>query len=39
MTLMSRRGLVVTATGASHELSDAWTTKVLPLCQAAFNRY
>ena len=29
----------VTASGASTELSDAWRSKVLPLCQAAFNRY
>ena len=29
----------VTASGASAELSDAWRSKVLPLCQAAFNRY
>ena len=29
----------VTATGASHELSDAWSTKILPLCEAAFKRY
>ena len=29
----------VTANGASPELSDAWRSKVLPLCQAAFNRY
>ncbi len=29
----------VTASGASTELSDAWRSKVLPLCVAAFNRY
>jgi type VI secretion system protein ImpL len=29
----------VTASGASAQLSDAWRSKVLPLCQAAFNRY
>jgi type VI secretion system protein ImpL len=29
----------VTASGASSELSDAWRSKVLPLCQAAFDRY
>ena len=31
--------LQVTASGASTELSDAWQSKVVPLCQAAFNRY
>ena len=25
--------------GATKELSDAWSSKVLPLCTAAFNRY
>jgi type VI secretion system protein ImpL len=29
----------VTTAGASHEISDAWRSKVLPLCDAAFNRY
>ncbi|MBV9749299.1 MAG: type VI secretion system membrane subunit TssM, partial [Acetobacteraceae bacterium] len=29
----------VTASGASQELADAWKSKVLPLCQAAFGRY
>ncbi|MDA8249849.1 MAG: type VI secretion system membrane subunit TssM [Rhodospirillales bacterium] len=29
----------VTASGASAQLADAWRSKVLPLCQAAFNRY
>ncbi|HET9019809.1 MAG TPA: type VI secretion system membrane subunit TssM, partial [Acetobacteraceae bacterium] len=29
----------VTASGASAQLMDAWRSKVLPLCQAAFNRY
>lgn len=29
----------VTASGASQQLSDAWRSKVLPLCNAAFNRY
>jgi type VI secretion system protein ImpL len=29
----------VTASGASTELSDAWRSKVLPLCVAAFHRY
>ena len=29
----------VTASGAGEQLADAWRSKVLPLCQAAFNRY
>jgi type VI secretion system protein ImpL len=29
----------VTASGADDELGGAWRSKVLPLCQAAFNRY
>jgi type VI secretion system protein ImpL len=29
----------VTAGGASEGLADAWRAKVLPLCQAAFDRY
>ena len=29
----------VTASGASHELSDAWRSKVVPLCETALNRY
>ncbi len=29
----------VTSSGATAELQDAWRSKVLPLCQAAFNRY
>jgi type VI secretion system protein ImpL len=29
----------VTASGAGEQLQDAWRSKVLPLCQAAFNRY
>ena len=29
----------MTASGASAQLSDAWKSKVLPLCQAAFDRY
>ena len=27
------------SSGASQELSDAWKTKAVPLCEAAFNRY
>ncbi len=29
----------VASSGASQELSDAWRSKVVPLCEAAFNRY
>jgi len=29
----------VAASGASTKLQDAWKSQVLPLCQAAFNRY
>ncbi len=29
----------VTANGASQQLTDAWRSKVLPLCNAAFDRY
>ena len=29
----------VTARGASQELSDAWRSKVVPLCETALNRY
>jgi type VI secretion system protein ImpL len=29
----------VTSVGAGQEVSDAWRSKVLPLCDAAFNRY
>lgn len=29
----------VTASGASHELSDAWRSKVVPMCETALNRY
>ncbi|MBS0315773.1 MAG: type VI secretion system membrane subunit TssM [Proteobacteria bacterium] len=29
----------VTASGAGTQLADAWRSKVLPLCTAAFNRY
>jgi type VI secretion system protein ImpL len=36
---VSQSSAAVTASGASSELSDAWRSKVLPLCQAAFNRY
>ncbi len=36
---VSASSSAVTANGASQELSDAWRSKVLPLCNAAFNRY
>ncbi len=29
----------VTASGATQELSDAWRSKVVPLCETALNRY
>ena len=36
---VSQSSSKVTASGASSELQDAWKSKVLPLCQEAFNRY
>jgi type VI secretion system protein ImpL len=36
---VSQSSSQVTASGASTELQDAWKSQVLPLCQAAFNRY
>jgi type VI secretion system protein ImpL len=36
---VSQSSSQVTASGASAQLSDTWKSKVLPLCQAAFNRY
>jgi type VI secretion system protein ImpL len=36
---VSQSSSQVTASGASSELMDAWRSKVVPLCQAAFNRY
>ena len=36
---VSQSSAAVTANGASTELSDAWRSKVLPLCRAAFDRY
>jgi type VI secretion system protein ImpL len=36
---VSQSSSAVTANGVSQELADAWRSKVLPLCQAAFNRY
>jgi type VI secretion system protein ImpL len=36
---VSKSGTSVTSSGAAQELSDAWRSKVLPLCREAFNRY
>lgn len=36
---VSQSGAQVIGSGASQELSEAWRAKVLPLCEAAFNRY
>jgi type VI secretion system protein ImpL len=36
---VSQSSSQVTASGATQQLADAWKSKVLPLCQAAFNRY
>ena len=36
---VSQSGSAVTSSGASAQLSDTWKSKVLPLCQEAFNRY
>jgi type VI secretion system protein ImpL len=36
---VSQSSSSVTASGATAELSDAWRSKVLPLCKLAFNRY
>ena len=36
---VSASSSAVTASGATAQLSDAWKSQVLPLCQAAFNRY
>ena len=36
---VSQSGAAVASSGASAELSDAWRSKVLPLCTAAFDRY
>jgi type VI secretion system protein ImpL len=36
---VSQSGAQVVGSGASQELSEAWRSKVLPLCEAAFNRY
>lgn len=39
LATVSASSAQVTASGAGGELSDAWRSKVLPLCQAAFDRY
>ena len=36
---VSASSSAVTSNGATAQLQDAWRSKVLPLCQAAFNRY
>lgn len=36
---VARNATQLAASGASQEMSDAWKSQVLPLCQAAFNRY
>ena len=36
---VSQSSAQVTASGASQQLADAWGSKVLPLCQEAFDRY
>jgi type VI secretion system protein ImpL len=39
LTTVTQSSTAVVSGGASKGLADAWTSKVLPLCQAAFNRY
>jgi type VI secretion system protein ImpL len=39
MQSVASSGTAVTGHGASQELQNAWRSRVLPLCQAAFNRY
>jgi len=36
---VSQSSTQATASGATQQLSDAWGSKVYPLCQEAFNRY
>ena len=36
---ISHSGAQVANSGAAQELTDAWRSKVVPLCEAAFNRY
>jgi type VI secretion system protein ImpL len=39
MNTVAGNSAQVLNSGASQELSNAWRSKVLPLCEAAFNRY
>jgi type VI secretion system protein ImpL len=39
LTAVTQSSGAVVSGGASKGLQDAWAAKVLPLCQAAFNRY
>jgi type VI secretion system protein ImpL len=39
LTSVADSGSQLASSGASQELTEAWQTKVVPLCQAAFNRY
>jgi type VI secretion system protein ImpL len=39
LTTVSQSSSSLTASGASSALSDAWKSKVLPLCNEAFGRY
>lgn len=39
LTTVSQSSAALTASGASGALADAWRSKVLPLCNAAFGRY
>ena len=39
MASVATSGNQVATAGASREMSDAWRAKVVPLCEAAFNRY
>lgn len=36
---VARNATSVAASGASREMSAAWSSQVVPLCEAAFNRY
>ncbi len=36
---VARNATAVAASGASQEMQDAWKSQVVPLCDAAFNRY
>jgi type VI secretion system protein ImpL len=39
LATVSQGSSALTASGASNALADAWKSKVLPLCNAAFGRY